>query len=233
MISINRHLVNTLSKQPNSKQRPGKLDISLYPFFSYCQTNANDSLKEFSCYEMAHWINYTDRWLSSRISAQNTKGYKRGTIVFVDLGAGNFGHEPSFSHPAVVLAQTKDSILIAPCSSKKYGSGYPEIVDAEPSDGFSSKTGIQTKSIRWISKNRVISVAGTTTTDILNKIDTLLLQTIPLHARMILEQENIIKSLTAENNKLIADSDLLKKELAEMMPECSSEPTNISNNTVS
>lgn len=216
MIPINRQKVDELSKQPNSKKTNGKDDPLLYPIFSHSQTNVHDALQDFSTYEMAHWTSYIDRWLSNRSAKANTRGYKRGFIVLVDLGASNFGHEPSFTHPAVVLAQTKDSLLIAPCSSKKYGKGYPEIIDASTSDGFSSNTGIQTNAIRWISKNRVIAQLGITTSQILNKIDALLLKLIPLHTKYILEKDKIITELENENSSLKEELQILNSKLTSL-----------------
>lgn len=213
MITINRRQVDTLSKQQNSKQVLGKNDTVLYPIFAHSLINADDTIKEFSTYEMAHWTNYADRWVSNRTSHPNTTGYPRGTIVYVDLGAGNFGHEPSFSHPGIVLDQNRDSILLAPCSSKKYGKGFPEVVDATISDGFSTNTGVQTKSIRWLSKNRVISKIGTTSTRVLDCIDTLVLKSIPLYTREILDKDNIIAVLEAEKNFLENDNKNLQAEI--------------------
>ena len=198
MISINRRHIDALSKQCNSKQTPGKLDPALYPIFAHSLMNANDTVKDFSTYEMAHWTNYTDRWLSNRTCRSNTTGYPRGTIVFLDLGAENFGHEPSFTHPGIVLDQSRDSILIAPCSSKKYGKGFPEIVDATTYDGFSGNTGIQTNAIRWVSKNRVISTLGNTSSLVLDRIDALILKSIPLHTRKLIDKDKQIASLKAE-----------------------------------
>ena len=213
MIPINRRQVDTLSKQLNSKQTLGKNDSALYPIFAHSLINADDTIKEFSTYEMAHWTNYADRWVSNRTSRQNTTGYARGTIVYVDLGAGNFGHEPSFSHPGIVLDQNRDSILLAPCSSKKYGKGFPEIVDATTSDGFSTNTGVQTNSIRWLSKNRVISIIGTTSSRVLNCIDTLILKSIPLYTREILDKDNRIAVLETEKNSLENDNKNLQAEI--------------------
>ena len=143
---------------------------------------------------MAHWTNNADRWISNRTTT-NTTGYARGTIIFADLGATNFKYEPSFTHPCVVLDQNRNFILVAPCSSKKYGKGYPEIVDATPADGFSCNTGIQTNGIRWISKNRVISTIGTTSSRILNCVDTLILNSVPLHKIQLLEKNKKIETL--------------------------------------
>lgn len=211
MISINRAAVETLSKQINSKNTPGVTDQNLYPIYIHSLTNFSDLSRNYSTYEMAHWTNYADRLCTSKNSfSLNTVGYRRGTIVFVDLGAGNFGHEPSYTHPAVVLQQNKYSIMIAPCSTKKYGKGIPVIIDATTADGFSVNTGIQTDSIRWISKERVISVLGNASSSILDQIDALLLNTIPSYKRETRKKDATILQLQNENNILHKQIEALK-----------------------
>lgn len=213
MIKINRNQVELLSKQQNSKHTYGNQDNILYPIFSHAYTNLLDIMRNSSTYEMAHWTNYIDRWLLGRQTQNNTVGYKRGTIVFIDLGSGNFGHEPSFTHPAVVLAQSKDSILIVPCSSKKYGRGFPDIIDATPTDGFSSNTGIQTRSLRWISKNRVVSTIGKVSSSVLDSIDNELLKLIPSHTKQLLEKEQELSEQKEEISTLYKRISSLEDEL--------------------
>ena len=197
MIALNHNLIETISKSANAKTTQGKENTSLYPLFSNSLTNLTDISREFSTYEMAHWINNTDRWIHNR-QYNNTCGYKRGSLLFIDLGSTNYRYEPSFAHPCVVLAETRNFILIVPCSSKKYASGFPEIIDATPSDGFTCNTGIQTNSFRWVSKNRVISKLGVVSSNILDKIDTALLKLIPSYKRAILQKDSEIARLTAE-----------------------------------
>lgn len=217
MIPINRVAVDALSKQPNSKTLLGQHDMNLYPIYIHSLANFSDLSRNYSTYEMAHWTNYADRFCNSKNSiSQNTTGYKRGTILFVDLGAGNFGHEPSYTHPAVVLQQNKHSILIAPCSSKKYNRGIPTIIDATTADGFSINTGIQTDSIRWISKDRVISIHGSVSSKILDSIDALLLNAIPSHKKEIRKKDNIISQLENEKASLETEKAQLENQIEEL-----------------
>lgn len=217
MIPINRAAVADFSKKDKSKEIPGKDDSELYPIYIHSLTNFSDLTRNYSTYEMAHWTNYADRFCNSKKGpSQNTKGYKRGSIVFVDLGAGNFGHEPSYTHPAVVLQQNRVSIMVAPCSSKKYGCGYPKIVDATSENGFTTNTGIQTDSIRWISKDRVISWLGRVDSSILDCIDSILLEGIPTHEREILEKDNAISQLEEEKSAVEEENDTLKSEKASL-----------------
>lgn len=220
MIPINRAIVDTISKQQNSKRTMGKNDSVLYPIYVHSVTNSSDCSRNYSTYEMAHWTNYVDHFcVSKNTDTPNTIGYKRGTIVFVDLGAGNFGHEPSYTHPAVVLQQNKFSILIAPCSSKKYGKGIPCIIDASIADGFSVNTGVQTDSIRWISKERVISKHGSVSNSILDRIDSVLLNAIPTYKRVIHEKNNVISQLESDKLETEKANALLKSEKADLERE--------------
>ena len=182
----------------NSKKNKGNEDLPLYEIFATAILNFLDFLRNFSVYEMAHWIMFSTRWIKSKTTTDNIQGYKRGTILFVDLGADNFGHEPSYMHPGIVLDENRNNILIAPCSSKKYGRALSDVIDAEISDGFSSSTGVQVGSIRWISKNRVLSRLGKASSSLLDKIDIFMLDKIPFYNREILKYKNEIVLLKKE-----------------------------------
>ena len=219
MIPINRPQIDALTKIVNSKSIPGKDNPDIYAPYAYSLLNHSDLTRDFSVYEMGHWINYNDRWIHNK-NSNNTTGYRRGSILFIDLGATNYRYEPSFTHPCVVLAENRDFIFIVPCSSKKYGYGFPEIIDATPADGFSCNTGIQTKSFRWISKNRVISKLGQVSAPILDKIDNAILQLIPTYNKTIMQKDNEISQLQSDlsiaNNSLStleAEHDACKQEL--------------------
>lgn len=204
MIPIDRLQLDSITRHLNSKSTKGSNNITLYTTYACLLTNLFNETNNFSTYEMAHWINNTDRWLHNRTHI-NTTGYKRGSILFIDLGATNYRFEPSFTHPCIVLAETKHFILIVPCSSKKYNSGFPEIINATPLDGFSCNTGIQATSIRWVSKNRVLSKLGTTSSSILDKIDNQLLNLIPSHQKILLQKDAEI-NLLKENISTLSES---------------------------
>lgn len=209
MIPVNNQQIDALTQSLDSKSTQGKDNLTLYSIYACLITNLFNETGKFTTYEMAHWINNTDRWLHNR-TYTNTIGYKRGAILFIDLGATNYRYEPSFTHPCIVLSETKYSILIAPCSSKKYNSGYPEIIDATSLDGFSCNTGIQTKSIRWVSKNRVLSKLGTVSSSILDKIDNQLLNLIPTHQKIIYQKNVEIKQLKEDLSSITESLKSLK-----------------------
>lgn len=197
MIPIDQTTVSTIAKQTTSKNNLGKNNSALYHLHSASLTNMTDLLRDFSEYEMAHFINNNERWIQNRATITSTN-YERGDILMVDLGAHNFRNEPSFPHPCVVVKATEFSILVAPCSSKKYGKGYHEIIDATPADGFIINTGIQSMSYRWVNKNRVINKMGKTGNRILNALDKKMLQHIPGHKLLINQKKHEINNLNLQ-----------------------------------
>ena len=183
MFKISRSNLDSISKSYNSKKTLGETNHELLDLYKQIIWNIIDLTNKFSVYEMSHWINNKDRWIYNR-NTDNRKEYHRSCIVIVDLGATNFRYEPSFAHPCIVLVDRFNSMLIAPCSSKKYGKGLRNIIDAKKDiDGFSIDTGIQIESIRWVHKNRVVSIAGHASPRIMEAIDKYILSITPAYRR--------------------------------------------------
>lgn len=220
MFAINRRDIESKAKQLNSKSNPGKNNNSVYSLLKQSIWNVIDTVQEFSVYEMSYWISNMDRWIHNRTCVENKTSYKRGTILFVDLGANNFRFEPSFTHPCVVLINRKNSMLVAPCSTKKYGQGHRDIIDAQKIvDGFAQDTGIQIENIRWVHKNRVVDTLGEVSTNVLNKIDAYLLNSIPTYKKervkfLNADSENTI--LKSENENLKNENEELKEKIKKL-----------------
>lgn len=198
MFRIRRQDLENKTKPIQSKSTQGNADKDLYEAFKKTTWNIIDLVSNFSVYEMAHWVNNIDRWIHNRTCKENLTTYKRGTILFVDLGADNFRFEPSFTHPCIVLQNRRRSVYVVPCSTKKYGKGYPEIIDATKEDGFQYNTGIQIENARWIHKNRVISVHNKVKNRVLDEIDYYLLNNIPSYKK---EKAKFLKQ--EEENKIL------------------------------
>lgn len=222
MLGIKRSEIEKVTKTLDSKTIKFTNNDLVRKGFRISIFNFIDKLDELSIYEMGHTINFIDRWLHNRTS-NNIKTSKRGDIVFVDLGATNFRFEPSFTHPAIVLKNSYNSILIVPCSTKKYGKGLECIIDATPKDGFSKNTGIQTDALRWINKNRVISYTGKRTSgEILDKINKKILEYVPTYKRdkhifEITKKKN--EDLEKENKDLKKENEDLKLKLEKLIKE--------------
>ena len=166
-------------------------------------------------YNAAHWVCNMDRWIDN-LQSDNKATYQRGEIVFLDLGAQNFKYEPSYTHACIVLANRSKSILIVPCSTKKFRSGYRDIIDATPANGFMRNTGIQSESFRWVNKNRVVSRTGKrVSSDILDRLDHVLVSFAPSHSREISRLNGEIQRL----NQKIADLEEIVKTIGEVASE--------------
>lgn len=215
MLGLKRSEIENATKIINSKEIKFTDNSSVRKGFRISVFNFIDKLDELSIYEMGHTVNFIDRWLHNRTS-NNTKTYKRGDIVFVDLGATNFRFEPSFTHPAIVLKNSYNSILIVPCSTKKYGKRLKDIIDAKPSDGFNKNTGVQTDSLRWINKNRIISNTGKKASGrILDEINKKILEYVPTYKR----DKRIYEFIKKENEDLKKENEDLKVKLKELSGE--------------
>lgn len=214
MFKINRTSMESAAKSANAKIDKGSSNSDVFDIFKLSICNIIEIQSELSKYDMCHWINYIDRWISNN-ARNNSISYGRGTIVNVDLGAQNYKHEPSYLHPCIILCESKYSALVVPCSSKQYGKGYIGVIDAEVSDGFSVKTGVQMQAYRWIHKNRIISSVGHINGNLLNKIDKEMLSIIPSYKLEIAKLNADIAQKQAEIDKLQNDIENLNKKLAE------------------
>lgn len=212
MIHIDKNKVKKYIKEKKSKLNKGKINNDLYSIYASAMFNYNDEVSEDSEYGLGNWIDHTDRWIHNRLSS-NTKKYGRGTIVMVDLGATNFGSEPSYLHPSIIIAENTFFILIVPASSQKYGKGYSDIIDATSNDGFFHNTGVQSKSYRWISKSRIVSVLGKASSDLLDKIDISILKDVPTYKKEISRYKSDIKKLETEKENLQNKITLLNKHI--------------------
>lgn len=207
MFTIDRDKVELKTKNINSKSEFIESDRECEDLFKNSIWNIIDTVKKFDIYELSQWINFTDRWIHNR-NANNVATYQRGEIIYADLGAENFRFEPSFTHPCVVIKNRKTKILVAPCSSKKFGRGFTDIIDARVSDGFAKNTGIQIEEFRWVNKNRVISKVGKVSPRILEEINKHMLALVPSYKR----EKAKLKALSEEKEMLIREKDALIQE---------------------
>lgn len=201
MFKINRTLAEKALADVNSKTDKGSSSNDVFDMFKLTMCNIIEIQSALSKYDMCNWVVYADRWINNRLSL-NTRNYGRGAIVYADLGAQNFRYEPSYSHPCIILKEKRDTVLLVPCSSKKYGKGYSDIIDADVSDGFRINTGVQVYAFRWVHKNRIISAAGRASGSLLDKIDLEMLKLIPTYKLEITRLNAQIAALQQEVERL-------------------------------
>ena len=202
MFKINRGQIESESKKATAKSDDLRSNVKVFDAVKLIFLNLADEITRLPVYNAAHWTCNVDRWIDN-LQSENSTTYRRGEIVFLDLGAQNFKYEPSYTHACIVLADRKNSILIVPCSTKKYGSGYRDIIDATPADGFMRNTGIQSESFRWVNKNRVVSQTGKhVSSDVLEKLDQVILSFAPAHKREVARLKAEIKTLKSKIDAL-------------------------------
>ena len=118
MFRINHSTIDNIIRAPHSKTTNAKDNQPTFDMLKLTFSNLIEFMVQSKTYHAGQWINYIDRWLRNN-AHNNTATYKRGEIIFLDLGAQNFAHEPSYCHACIVLKNRYNSILVVPCSSKK------------------------------------------------------------------------------------------------------------------
>lgn len=170
MNKINRKEVENLGRIREGKYDVGLDNQKLSTYFDQSLEELKIYCKNASSFELSQMINHIDHWVKDDRINPYYENYEVGSILYCDFGAMNFGFELSFPHPCVVLAQRKAFMLVAPCSTKKYGHNFDDILDGTIEDGFQQNTGIIVDNVRWISKGRVIARMGKVHDDFLRKL---------------------------------------------------------------
>lgn len=215
MFRINRTRIEGETRSADAKRQRLHDNSTVLDAVKLLFVNIIDEIMKLPVYNAAHWVCNMDRWIDN-LQSDNKTTYQRGEIVFLDLGAQNFKYEPSYTHACIVLANRSKSILIVPCSTKKFRSGYRDIIDATPANGFMKNTGIQSESFRWVNKNRVVSRTGKrVSSDILDRLDHVLVSFAPSHSREISRLNGEIQRL----NQKIADLEEIVKTIGEVASE--------------
>jgi mRNA-degrading endonuclease toxin of MazEF toxin-antitoxin module len=99
---------------------------------------------------------WNEFWLDRTTYPENHVRYRRGRIVYADLGAFNIGSETSYRHPCLILYEGRNWALIAPMTSKKYGDPVQLHYDLPLTYPFDSPTTLQLDAIKVIDKRRIL-----------------------------------------------------------------------------
>lgn len=199
---INQTVINQEIGKSTAKDNLGSQLPVVYNEFKKMTWNVIDEVGKWNVYKMGQWTKHINKWSSTMERTYTTK-YSRGNILMVDFGSFNYGFEFSYEHPAVVLVERKQHLLVVPGSTKKYNSPFPEYIDASPSDGFARNTGLLLEQMRWIHKNRVVTNTGQTASQsVLNAIEEYVLNYVELHKIRIAHKNKELRQLRALNFNL-------------------------------
>lgn len=183
-----------------------------------------DVLLDLRVFDSCSWIEWNELWISDKNnSSRNTNSYPRRKLVKVQLGYTHVGSEASYSHPAVILYEEKDWVLIAPITSKKFGKGLDLLIDIPlgTCTGLDKDSTIQLDHIRAISKKRIIgTLSGSLPVQFMDKINLILMEKYAPH--LYRDYQELVKKnmdVISENNKLKEEKQKLEGLLRNNMRE--------------
>lgn len=155
----------------NSTSRTTRANSTSTVLSSYLQLlsnliHANDKLTES---EMAMIVSSLNRWITKK-ELLNQKHYGIGKIVQVEWGT-NFSPELSYKHPAVIIEEWKNSVLVIPTTSNpsKIANAYHPIHNPAGKwyyrkvgtiEGFAHDCALILNNAKIMSKMRIISVSS-------------------------------------------------------------------------
>lgn len=222
--------IRKIGRDTRNKNKDSKSEIdiqaSMYPFWK----DSSLYLESLDAYQTANII---DNFLEWRVlhnkKARIQKGaesyitykYSSRDIVLVKLGGVNIGYEASYTHPAVILSEGYNWVLIAPCSTGRYGKGHNTIVNADGGvDGVINNTGIQVDNIRVIDKWRIVNKLGRLKKEKFNELTNRIVQIhSPYHYELIEKQSVQIE----EQRNNISELEKIKYELSQKIDRLESQ----------
>ncbi|MGB8957071.1 MAG: type II toxin-antitoxin system PemK/MazF family toxin [Tumebacillaceae bacterium] len=101
-------------------------------------------------------ILWNEFWLERSQFPENHTRYKRGRLIYADLGAFNIGSETSYRHPCLILYEGRNWALVAPMTSKKYGDPVALHYDLPPTYRLDTPSTLQLDAIKVIDKRRIL-----------------------------------------------------------------------------
>ncbi len=160
------------------------------------------------------WIDYcNDKNGNNQFFKKMNFTIERGKGVQVNL-FGHMGVELTYDHPAIVLSESRDWIIIAPTSSTCYQDEEDLHIDLTPGDGnvVDKNCGIKLENIRMISKKRVKTIfKGKITNEKMDEIDQVLAEHLSPHVdQLVKDLQEKLKEQEGINSDL--ENDLADKE---------------------
>ncbi|WP_020061687.1 type II toxin-antitoxin system PemK/MazF family toxin [Bacillus sp. 123MFChir2] len=165
------------------------------------------------------WMKGLENYIEDKKFIKTYANHIRGNIVSVEL-FGHYGSELTFEHPAVILHDNKNLMLIAPVSTPKHGDQDELHIDVGESHGFKHECAVLLDSIRVIDKRRIRKVYekdninSNVGKDKLDEIDSVLLKHyLPKVYAEHIELKANLKEKLEQNSTLSADLEKTKNDL--------------------
>ena len=201
-----------------------KTEVNLVQYIEEYTNERKEIILNQNIFTACSWLIWSDLLIKDKTTnSKASNSYKRRKLIKVELGTDNIGSEASFEHPAVVLYEEWDWLLIAPITSKKFGKELDLLVDIPKGacSGLPENSTVQLDHIRAISKKRVSeTLKGSLPTYYMDRINEVMLKYYipPLYEELTnLKQSN--KSLRQENMLLRNERIKLQEDLLSIIDE--------------
>lgn len=227
ILRIKMRELRRISKDRRKKHVRSKDEIhiqaSMYPF----SREYTGYLELLDAYQSANIIDNMNDWkmyhtkmngVNAGTETYNPYKFYPRDIVLVKLGGTNYGYEASYVHPGVVVSEGYNWVLIAPCSTGRYGKGKPTLLDAVGGvDGVRDNTGIQIDNLRVIDKWRIINKVGRLGNTKFNELTNRIIEIHhPYHHNLINGLKNENEDLKTTSIELEDEKEKISLELVEL-----------------
>lgn len=168
-MQVDYRRLGQIAVDPNFREIMAKDTSVVLTNYLYMMSNLNADVDQWSASEMAMITNSLNRW-QDRKAKVNAQNITAGEIVMVDLGL-NYAPELSYAHPAVVLEELRDIILVIPVTSSanKVAQAYHPVDNpggkwfyrkVGVTDGFAHDCVLLLSNLKVISKTAILSPMG-------------------------------------------------------------------------
>ena len=232
-MQINYERLATIATNPKSRSRMANDTSEVLSSYMKLLSNLIYATEKLSESEMAMIINSLNRWITKKDYSDN-RTYGIGKIVQMEWGT-NFSPELSYKHPAVIVEEWKNTVLVIPTTStpakvqeafhpveNPEGKWYYRKVGIE--EGFAHDCALILNNAKIMSKARITSVSGSITGNLNDKENVFreIRKTMIKHffskewiehqklAQAYEEEQNKTKELQENYNKLLKDYNTLK-----------------------
>lgn len=169
-MQIDYEKLASIATNPTSRSKMAKDTSEVLASYMQIISNLIFSAERLSESEMAMIISSLNRWITKKDHSVN-RSYAVGTIVQLEWG-NNFSPELSYKHPAVIIEEWTNTVLVIPTTSTpaKVTAAYHPIDNPSGkwyyrkvgvAEGFAHDCALILNNAKIMSKTRITSVSGT------------------------------------------------------------------------
>lgn len=156
-LKLNETVLKKYCEDVTKKQVPATEEPEVVTeFLKYIQMQ-NEFMKTASAYEISSILRSFSTWFDNKDSEPKSSFASQREVHYIDLGGFNLKYEEGYIHPCLVIKRYRNSVIVIPGSTKKFGLSNDLIFDIHAGNGFKEDTGLLLDQIRCVSTTRLIS----------------------------------------------------------------------------